>query len=133
MDRTAYLLRRTLLCAVFACPLAAVSLPAAWIAQGVWMGLALSDMPAAPVLWTRPARPFAPLLRGLAALCPALAAEAALGRLWAGSAFAGVAGSLTILTGILMQAALIRHVQKPGRRHLAACLVCALTFIACTR
>ena len=129
MDRTATLLRRTLLCAVLACPLALYSLPAAWGLRALWALLVLPWGRAAPALWRQRQTPRAGLRRALVTLTPALAAEAALYRLSAAPAF----HTLTALTGVLIQADLLLRAQKPGRRHLAACLISIAVFIACTR
>lgn len=129
MDRTATLLRRTLLCAVLACPLALYSLPAAWGLRALWALLIMPRGPAAPALWRQRQTPWAGLRRAMVSLTPALAAEAALYRLSAAPAF----HALTALTGVLIQAVLILRAQKTGGRHLAVCLISIAVFIACTR
>ena len=116
------MLRRTLLCAVLACPLAAWRLEAAWSLQAIFAFISYREEPA---LWFA-ARASNTRLRGIITLLPSLALQAGLMKIahWP---------VLIALTGILAQASLILRAQKPGRRSLAACLISLLVFIACTR
>ena len=122
MDRTARMLRRTLLCAVLACPLAVWRLEAAWIAQGIISFLPAKEQPG---LWYQNPSP-GRRWRALLAFCPALALQAALAK--------GTDMPVLIaLTGVLAQAGLLLRMQKTGRRSLAACLISVAVFIACRR
>lgn len=118
----ARMLRRTLLCAVLACPLAAWRLEAAWIAQLIFSVIPVKEQRSS---WYKKAS-FQERWRGLIALCPAVALQAAL---------AGITDQrvLITLTGSLAQASLLLRMKKTGRRSLAACLISLLVFIAYTR
>ena len=117
MNRTVRMTRRTLLCAVFACPLAFFSLRAAFGLLAAWtLGTALA-LRAQPPLWAKGKREGAALRRALDALFPALAFCAALGvistRLLP-QALHPAARALAALGGCLLQAALL---LRPMRFH----------------
>lgn len=128
------MLRRTLLCAVFACPLALWKLLPALAFQAVYT-----------LLWVPPRRArfawagasgglSAGLGRAAFALCQGLALSAAARALCARllpAAALPAASALCLLTGILCQAALIWRIQRAGRPHYAACLPALALFIAC--
>ena len=122
MDRTARMLRRTLLCAVLACPLAIGQLEAAWIAQLIFSVFPIKEQRGP---WYKKTS-FPHRWRGVIVLFPSLALQAALATITD-------QGVLIALTGILTQASLILGMQKTGRRSLAACLISLLVFIACMR
>ena len=116
------MLRRTLLCAVLACPLAIWRLEAAWLLQGVFSLVPIKEQRS---LWYKKTAA-GYRLRSLIAFFPALALQAAL---------TGMTNQpvLIALTGILAQASLILGIQKTGRRSLAACLISIAVFIAYRR
>ena len=138
MDRTVRMTRRTLLCAVFACPLAFWSLPAALLCQLMFTLTCLLPHHRQKKLWAKPSGGFrAGLGRALYALCLAAALTALLHfaakRCSLSTAIMPVFRILSMLSGILLQASLIYRTKRTGRLHLAACLPAMLLFIACTR
>lgn len=138
MDRTVRMMRRTLLCAVFACPLACFSLPAALLCQLLFTLTVFLPPRRQKKLWAKSAAGFhAGLGRGLYALCLAISLSAlshAAVRLLAFDDFwQPVWRVLSVLTGILLQTSLIYHVKRAGKRHYAACLPALFLFIVCMR
>ena len=134
MNRTVRMLRRTLLCAVFACPLAAWKMLPAFCFQALYTLIWVPRLPVRP-LWAGASGGFsAGLGRAAFSLCMALAGGSIA---WAlclrllPLPLAPLFGALCLLTGILCQATLIWHVQRTGRRHYAACLFALALFIAC--
>ena len=111
MDRTSRMLRRTLLCAVFACPLALWRLDAALLLQGLWTALLVAPVPAVPALWAKGRRsPRAALRRAIWALLPALLLAAvldALTRPLLSPFLRPAARALAALSGLVAQAGLI--------------------------
>ena len=134
MNRTALLLRRKLLCAVLACPLAAWQLIPALALQGVYSMLAAGLPGALSNRWYSPESPLLP--RAAFPLCGAYAFVGLLRRLLSPSfpaPFAPYFRALCVLSGILLQCALILRAQKAGKRHLAACLPLLYIFTVCMR
>ena len=128
------MLRRTLLCAVLACPLAAGRLPWALALQAVW---SLGSAQLCPEsTWYAPVRKKTLRRRVLFSVCAACACTAAAYKLCAAlfsPAAAPLYQALSFVTGALLQAFLLLRVQKAGRRHLLACLPLLAIFIAYTR
>ena len=133
MNRTAHLLRRTLLCAVFACPLAAACFPCA-LALMASAALAASGTAFRAPWYTGnrgggARRAIPPLIAGLT-LAAALRKGCAL------LLPAGLAAwylPLCALSGLLAQAALLLNAKKTGRRRILACLPLLLLFSVCMR
>ena len=133
MARTAYLLRRTLLCAVFACPLAAVCFPCAAALTAVCTLTAAGTCARVP-WYSGPRRGGAS--RAALPLCAGLALAAGLRRaclplLPAG--FERLYLPLCMLSGLLLQGSLLLRSQKRGGRRLFACLPLLLLFTVCMR
>ncbi len=134
MDRTAFLLRRTLLCAFFACPLSFAGLVPALILHGLWSAAVSALPPCAAKRWysgrRRPDYSRAALAYGFfiaACLLPYSLSSAYF------APFAPLFRMLCVLTGILTQCAALLWIQKAGKRPLAACLLLLSVLIACTR
>lgn len=136
MDRTARMMRRTLLCAVFACPLAAWKISYALFLQAAWVCV-LAGGASAPFLWARARRGFhTGPGRALFALGIALGVQALLHLPLSLPLFFFAAPALRVLisfTGVLLQSALIYRTRKAGRLHYAACLLSLCLFIVCMR
>ena len=136
MDRTARMLRRTLLCAVFACPLAIVCLPAAYACQALFaLTWSLSRRGALRLWHTGPQKGHI-WRRLLFALCQGLGCSALLHALLRRALslrppLSGLMQAVCLLTSLLIQATLILRIQQAGRLHIAACLPALLVFIAC--
>ena len=134
MNRTALLLRRTLLCAVLACPLAAWRLLPALALQGIYAVSAAGSSGTVSPRWYSPGKASFP--RAAFPLCGAFAFVGILRRLLSpvfSAPFAPYFRILCALSGILLQCALILRVQKAGKRHLAACLPLLYVFTSCMR
>ena len=125
MDQTARLLRRTVWCAFWCCPLAVAGL---WAPLLLQTALTLSAChPAAP--WY--ARRSAPLRRAAATLLPSLALAAGLYGLLRSSMPAIPLRIACFLTGCAAQAGLISALPRPGKRVWAACALAILAAAGC--
>ena len=132
------MLRRTLLCAVFACPLALWRLLPAFAFQALYTLCFVTPRHAHRALWPRFSRgPGVGWGRAALALCVGLGAASALHMTLTRLPIAPHPGlsaalrALCVLTGCLLQAQIILRVQRTGRRHYAACLCALAVFIAC--
>jgi len=138
MDRTVRMMRRTLLCAAFACPLALFSL---WLPALILFFTTLCSavsMPAALPLWRhRHENPGHILLRFLLPCTAGLfisAASSLLARSLFVSSFPfmhGLIRLLSCLTGAAAQCALIARLPYYRRQYLPAVLLFAIGFIVC--
>lgn len=130
MNRTALLLRRTLLCAVLACPLSYIGFIPALILHGLWS----LRPPAPPRQWYGGRA--ASFLRPFYAYCGSLAVLGLLRRALSFAFPGGLSPLLRVfcvLTALLAQCTLILRKQKADKRRLAVCPLLLLTFIACMR
>lgn len=134
MDRTVRMLRRTLLCAVFACPLAAWQLLPAQVFQALYSLLSALFGREQSALWLHRENRFSTLWgRTVFTLCLSLACSAGLYRMIRLVGEGPAPRALCMLTGLLVQSALFARVKRAGKRHLAACLPALSLFIACMR
>lgn len=133
MDRTIRLMRRTLLCAVFACPLAIFSLWLSFLCQFLFLLSAYWPVKADRPLWAGASPSFAKGVgRLLFAFSLSFAAAAALYRIGLLLAFPALPLRLMCaLTALLIQGEVCLRVQKTGKRALAACLFLLLFTIVC--
>ena len=111
------MLRRTLLCAVLACPLAAVRLPLALALQAVWsLGSAWLHPKTA---WYARTRNKGLMRRTAFSLCGAFACAGAAYSLCLtvlGPENAPIYQTLSFLSGLMAQASLLERAKKAGRR-----------------
>ena len=136
MDRTARMMRRTLLCAVFACPLALWRYDAAVMMQSLFVFLLLYGRKP-PVQWAHARRGFhAGLGRAIFGLCMGLMLSGVLQKstvLCGSAALQAWIRVLSVLSGLLLQCVLLYRIRITGKLHYAACLFALFVFIACMR
>lgn len=130
------MMRRTLLCAVFACPLALWRYDVAVMMQSLFVFLLLYGRKP-PVQWARARRGFhAGLGRAIFGLCMGLMLSVILQKstvLCASAALQAWIRVLSVLSGLLLQCVLLYRIRITGKLHYAACLFALFVFIACMR
>ena len=139
MDRTIRLMRRTLQCAAFACPLALLSPWLAAAVQLLWTVHAALFLPFTAPLWKKRQDPPAALTIRAVFSCSAALFLSALPRFLLLLIFPRMhiltrmlLHFLTALSSILWQSALQYHLPYYRREHGYIAVVCLLLFIVCT-
>ena len=136
MNRTLRMMRRTLLCAVFACPLAFFHPAAARLVWGAFAA-SLCFMPAAQPLWVQKKRPSAgrAACSFLYALFLSAACSLAFQLLFPRMhpLTKSLLHMLSTLTGLSLQCAFLPRLHRTGKLHYIAAALCLLGFIVCMR
>lgn len=130
------MMRRTLLCAVFACPLALWRYDAAVMLQSLFVLFLLYGRKP-PVQWAHARHGFhVGLGRAVFGLCMGLMLSGILQKstaLCGSAALQAWIRVLSVLSGLLLQCALLHCTRTTGKLHYAACLFALFVFIACMR
>ena len=139
MDRTYLLTRRTLLCAVFACPLALLSPWLSALCQALFSLYAAAFAPVTLPIWKRRQDSPAALMRRIAFPCAAALFLGYFPRFLLLIFFPHMhtltrqlMDLLSAASALLLQCWLLQFFPYERREHKYLALVCAVFFIACT-